>query len=232
MTSKSEEPLRSTNSVPSASPDARLALAAHERPSGRYLNRELSWLDFNERVLALAERTVAARCSSGSSSSRSSASNLDEFFQVRVGSLKMQLEAGFAASGAGRRDDAGQAPARSRARVRELVAHAVAPSSPSSSCPTSPRPASTSPTGRSSTTRTAATSTRCSTSSIFPILTPLAVDPAHPFPYISNLSLNLAVVVARPGRADPADRAREGAAAACRASSSCPTASASCRSSS
>src|SRR5205085_1142674 len=73
---------------------ARLAAVSPGVELGRYLNRELSWLDFNQRVLAIAadeslpilERAKFLAIFSG---------NLDEFFQVRVGSLKMQLEAGI-----------------------------------------------------------------------------------------------------------------------------------------
>src|SRR5207248_2505111 len=77
---------------------ARLAAVSPGVELGRYLNRELSWLDFNQRVLAIAadeslpilERAKFLAIFSG---------NLDEFFQVRVGSLKMQLEAGIERSG-------------------------------------------------------------------------------------------------------------------------------------
>ena len=76
------------------------------------------------------------------------------------------------------------------------------------------RPASSSSTGTTSTPTRSAQLTRVFEDRIFPVLTPLAVDPAHPFPYISNLSLNLAVRRARPRDRRGAVRAGEGAAAA------------------
>jgi polyphosphate kinase len=196
MTSKNEEPLRSTDSVASASPDARLALAAHEGPTGRFLNRELSWLDFNERVLAFAERRSLPVLERAKFLAIFSG-NLDEFFQVRVGSLKVQLEAGISAAAPGDESIGGKLHAIT-ARVRDLLVR-----------------------------RSAVFATQlvpdlaeagihlsnwhdldredCDyleamfNEQIFPILTPLAVDPSHPFPYISNLSLNLAVVLRAPG---------------------------------
>jgi polyphosphate kinase len=194
---ESEEPLRLTSSAPEgAVADGRLSLAAHEGPDGRFLNRELSWLDFNEHVLAFAERRSLPVLERAKFLAIFS-DNLDEFFQVRVGSLKMQLEAGIAAAGPGEEPAAEKLRAiGSRARellVRRSVVFAdhLVPD-------------------------LAAAGIRLSNwdeldaddrafldamfdEQIFPILTPLAVDPAHPFPYISNLSLNLAVIVRAPG---------------------------------
>jgi polyphosphate kinase len=194
---ESEEPLRLTTSAPEGVVgDARLSLAAHEGPDGRFLNRELSWLDFNEHVLAFAERRSLPVLERAKFLAIFS-DNLDEFFQVRVGSLKMQLEAGIATAGPGEEPAAEKLRAiGSRARellVRRSVVFAdhLVPD-------------------------LAAAGIRLSNwdeldaddrafldamfdEQIFPILTPLAVDPAHPFPYISNLSLNLAVIVRAPG---------------------------------
>jgi polyphosphate kinase len=167
-----------------------------ERPAGQFLNRELSWLDFDERILGVAERRslpVLERAKFFAIFS----DNLDEFFQVRVGSLKMQLEAGVAPSGSDEENIRDRLNTIS-VRVRELVAR---------------RDASF---GVHLVPDLAAAGIRLSDwdsldeedrtyldgmfdQQLFPILTPLAVDPAHPFPYISNLSLNLAVVVRVPG---------------------------------
>jgi polyphosphate kinase len=175
-------------SLPSAASRPDLAAA-------RYLNRELSWLDFNERVLALAERRslpllertkFLAICSN----------NLDEFFQVRVGGLKVQLEVGVAVRGASE-DGPRQRLQAIRERVRSLIAKRAE-------------------VFRAHVAELADAGIRLSDwddlddeerafleqafeERILPVLTPLAVDPAHPFPYISNLSLNLAVVVRTPG---------------------------------
>src|SRR5215467_1905028 len=76
---------------------ADLSVAA-ERPSSRFLNREASWLDFDERVLGVADRRslpVLERAKFFAIFS----DNLDDFFQVRVGSLRMRLEAGVSSSG-------------------------------------------------------------------------------------------------------------------------------------
>jgi polyphosphate kinase len=172
------------------------AARAEEPPSGRFLNRELSWLDFDERILALAARRglpVLERAKFFAIFS----DNLDEFFQIRVGGLKMRLEPEVPAT------SSDEVTARERlgkinARVRELVATRDA-SFASQLVPD-----------------LAAAGIRLSDwddldredqafldelfdEQLFPVLTPLAVDPAHPFPYISNLSLNLAVVVRAPG---------------------------------
>jgi polyphosphate kinase len=165
-------------------------------PQARLLNRELSWLDFDERILALADRTslpVLERAKFFAIFS----DNLDEFFQVRVGSLKVSLEAGVRSTGSDE-ETTGDRLNRINARVRELVAKRDESFA------------------RRLMPDLAAAGIRISSwddldaadrayldalfeEQVFPILTPLAVDPAHPFPYISNLSLNLAVVVRSPG---------------------------------
>jgi len=163
--------------------------------SARFLNRELSWLDFNERVLANATfddvpvLEKAKFCAIFSD-------NLDEFFQVRVAGLKDQVAAGF-----GQPSPDGLTPAQQlgaiATRVRELVersekifltqvvselAAAGVVLSDWDSLDDDDR-------------RFLVTEFE---DRIFPVLTPLSVDPGHPFPYISSLSLNLAVLVRDP----------------------------------
>ena len=171
------------------------ALAAVEKFSGRLLDRELSWLHFNQRVLELAEdpalpllervRFLAIF-----------ASNLDEFFMVRVAGLKRRIAAGLAvraASGLMPREvleliwrTSRELAQRHAAVFSEQIVPALwtegiklvrwedlAPPE-QKYCK------------------------KLFKDRVFPILTPLAVDPAHPFPYISGLSLNLAVLIQDP----------------------------------
>ena len=164
----------------SVSAEERLSLARQDRPADRYLNRELSWLDFNEHVLAFAERRSLPVLERAKFLAIFS-DNLDDFFQVRVGSLKMQLEACIAAGSTG--EGTHEKLDAITARVHELLARRtvvfaeeVVPD-------------------------LAAAGIRLSNwdeldaedrafldamfdEQLFPILTPLAVDPAHPFPYI------------------------------------------------
>ncbi len=171
------------------------ALEGVEKYDDRFLDRELSWLHFNQRVLELAEdpdlplleraRFLAIF-----------ASNLDEFFMVRVAGLKRRIAAGVAvraASGLMPREvlegiwSTGRALMERHARLFrdeivpaltaadiELVRWDDLDKDEQKACK------------------------KLFRDRIEPVLTPLAVDPAHPFPYISGLSLNLAVVVRNP----------------------------------
>ena len=172
-----------------------MSIAAGERSADRFLNRELSWLDFNEHVLAFAERRSLPVLERAKFLAIFS-DNLDDFFQVRVGSLRMQLEAGIAAgsSGEGTREKLDAITSR----VRELLARRsfvfgaeVVPDLASAGIRLS--------NWDELDAEDRAFLDAMFDEQLFPILTPLAVDPAHPFPYISNLSLNLAVVVRAPG---------------------------------
>ncbi len=164
-------------------------------PEKRYLDREESWLRFNERVLELAEdesipllervRFLAIF-----------ATNLDEFFMVRVAGLVRRMVAGFPVEGAGVRlpgqvlgntlELAGELTVR-HARVfserinPELAEHGIELLR-----------------WKELSADERGTLGDLFRQRIYPVLTPLVVDPAHPFPFISGLSLNLAVLIADP----------------------------------
>jgi polyphosphate kinase len=161
----------------------------------RYLNRELSWLDFNARVLALAEDGDLPLLERAKFLAIFS-SNLDEFFQVRVSALKEQLVAGVRSTSPDGLDQVEQLRAI-RGRVEDLVARQtraftkeVAPALAEAGVDFAAWDDLSDGERREL--------SRVFDDRIFPVLTPLAVDPAHPFPYISNLSLNLAVAVRDP----------------------------------
>ncbi len=158
--------------------------------SSLYFNRELSWLDFNDRVLQLAEDASVPLlervkfCSIWES-------NLDEFFMVRVANLHDQLEAGMDARGAD-----GMGPSEQIDEIRERV---IDQRDRLTRClEREVRPALAehgiriiSPQRASAEEREELD--RAFENSIFPALTPLAIGLGRPFPYISNLSLSLAV---------------------------------------
>ncbi len=174
------------------SPDALL-------PDHRYHDRELSWLAFNQRVLELAEDPSLPELERANFLAIF-ASNLDEFFMVRVAGLKRRILTGLAVP-----TNIGRSPADALADIaREAHAlqlrHADAWKS-------LVRPA-LAESGIEITQWSELTEEERSKLSdyfgaqVFPVLMPLAVDPAHPFPYISGLSLNLAIRIrnARTGR--------------------------------
>ncbi len=160
-----------------------------------YINRELSWLAFNQRVLAqaLSEHTPLLEQAKFSAIF---SNNLDEFFMVRVASLKSQVEADVQ-----KLSDDGLTPSQQLALVRKELApllhqrqahyrhylkHQLAEA------------------GvhlldyRLLNKKQKAWVNDYFQRAIFPVLTPLAVDPAHPFPFISNLSLNIAALIRDP----------------------------------
>lgn len=167
-----------------------------ELPEGRYSDRELSWLAFNERVLDLARDTERIPLLERAKFLAIFSSNLDEFFMVRVAGLKRRIDAGVAVPSV-----AGMLPRELQdailARTHDLV------SEQSRVFAEEVRPGlvdegieilrwaelSDDEKGRMRT---------LFSERIFPILTPLAVDPSHPFPYIRGLSINLAVMLANP----------------------------------
>ena len=166
-----------------------------ENPRDRLIDRELSWLSFNERVLDLAEDKnipLLERCRFLAIFS----SNLDDFYMIRVASLKMKIENGYYKA-----NSAGFSPQDLMKEISEKTQKLI---NRQSTC-----------FQESILPELAASGIEISTwdqlsadekkyvakifnDRIFPVLTPLAVDPSHPFPYISGLSLNLAVLVKRP----------------------------------
>ncbi|WP_425146423.1 polyphosphate kinase 1 [Deinococcus sp.] len=160
-------------------------------PGSTFLNRELSWLAFNERVLAeaqdarnpLLERLkYAAICGS----------NLDEFFMVRVAGVHRQIAAGVAV-----KSPDGLLPRETLARVREQThvmlreVERAARKAMTDLHAAGVRIVRVTDLGK----KARAALHAHYLSQIQPVLTPLVVDPSHPFPYISNLSLNLAVLL-------------------------------------
>ncbi|MFI0241901.1 RNA degradosome polyphosphate kinase [Streptomyces sp. NPDC016845] len=164
-------------------------------PQGRFLDRERSWLAFNERVLELAEDPNTPLLERANFLAIF-ASNLDEFFMVRVAGLKRRIATGVAT-----RSASGLQPREVLEliwnRSRELMARHTA-------CYQDEVAPSLADEGihvvrwNELTEKEQARLYTLFMQQIFPVLTPLAVDPAHPFPYISGLSLNLAVVVSNP----------------------------------
>jgi len=161
----------------------------------RFLNRELSWLDFNARVLALAEdqsRPLLERAKFLAIF----ASNLDEYFQVRVAGLQEQAALGIRSPSPDGLEPA-EAVRAARAQVRDLVDRQttiftkdIAPALEEADIRFP---------GWSDLDDGDREALRITFEDrVYPVLTPLAVDPAHPFPYISNLSLSLAVEVRDP----------------------------------
>jgi polyphosphate kinase len=168
---------------------------AGDLPPDRFSDRELSWLAFNQRVLELAEDERVPLLERAKFLAIF-ASNLDEFYMVRIAGLKRRIAAGVAvraASGLMPREVLDRSLNRSRElmdRQAETWRKTVQPALTGQGIEilrwdeldTAEREG----------------MTKFFKDRVFPVLTPLAVDPSHPFPYISGLSLNLAVVVRNP----------------------------------
>lgn len=166
-----------------------------------YLNRELSWIEFNARVLAEAENESVPLLERLKFHAIV-ASNLDEFFMVRVAGLKQQLTG-----------EVGELPAdgltaheqlvKVSIRAHELVAQQMAglfdgllPRLAGEGIFTLLKPEQLSPSSL-------ALLDERFHSEVFPILTPIAIDPGHPFPHVRNKSLNLGVMFSREGEIEP-----------------------------
>lgn len=158
-------------------------------------NRELSWLAFNARVLQLSSDTEVPLLEQIRFLAIFS-SNLDEFFQVRVSGLRDQQAAGISTPASD-----GRLPAEQLALVRDIVTdlvaeqervlvHEIMPALREQGIELSA--------WHELDNDDQAELSKRFRDRIFPVLTPLAVDPGHPFPYVSDLSLNLAVVVRDP----------------------------------
>jgi polyphosphate kinase len=163
--------------------------------SDHFFNRELSWLDFNARVLALAGDAGVPLLERAKFLAIFS-SNLDEFFQVRVAGLKDQLYAGVDTTAAD-----GLTAAEQLYAIRDDVVDLVREQERILLDEVVPSLADEHIMFRSWSELDAddrKAMFEIFEEHIFPVLTPLAVDPGHPFPYISNLSLSLAVRVVDP----------------------------------
>ncbi|MGS2614768.1 RNA degradosome polyphosphate kinase [Micromonospora sp. LZ34] len=171
------------------------APAPQPLPEDRFFNRELSWLDFNARVLALAEDARTPLLERAKFLAIF-ASNLDEFYMVRVAGLKRRLQAGLPVRGGDRM------PLRTQLElIAEKSATLVARHAGCFVEDVLPKLAAEDIRILRWADLDDAERERLRAyfrEQIFPVLTPLAVDPAHPFPYISGRSLNLAVAVRDP----------------------------------
>jgi polyphosphate kinase len=175
------------------------AQAEPDSVEARYLNRELSWLEFNARVLALAEDPSVPLLERVKFCAIF-AINLDEFFYVRVAGLKDQVAAKL-----GPTAPDGIWPAEQLAAIRLRVTEMLTRLSTAFVGDIVPALANAGVRLVDWTALDAADRlhlVQVFDDRIFPVLTPLAVDPGHPFPYISNLSLNLAVIVRDPVTAE------------------------------
>jgi len=169
-------------------------------PADRFLNRELSWLDFNARVLELAEDDTLPLLERVKFLSIF-ASNLDEFFMVRIAGLKRRQNTGLTV-----RSPDGLTIREQLTRVTERTQSLVHRHASVFDKDVMPRLEEQgirivhwSDLGDADGMRLR----EYFRDQVFPVLTPLAVDPAHPFPYISGLSLNLAVSVRDPDTGAP-----------------------------
>jgi polyphosphate kinase len=184
--------IRGTAGDPSLDPDAPPA----HLPQDRFLDRELSWLAFNNRVLDLAKDRPRVPLLERAKFLAIFASNLDEFYMVRVAGLKRRIAAGVAVptvSGMMPRDVHKAILHRTRELVVEqarIFNEEVRPELCAAGIEIL-RWEKLTPDERDRMDELFA-------ERIFPVLTPLAVDPSHPFPYISGLSINLAVLVKNP----------------------------------
>lgn len=164
-------------------------------PADRYFDRELSWLKFNKRVLEMAEDPEVPLLERANFAGIF-ASNLDEYFMVRVAGLKRRIDTGIAVTAA-----SGLSPRQQLRAISETAHELQAEHANEAIKHILPELAKEHIVLLSWDRLTSAEQERLSRyyrQQVFPVLTPLAFDPAHPFPYISGGSLNLAVLVENP----------------------------------
>ncbi|MEE9404242.1 MAG: polyphosphate kinase 1 [Algisphaera sp.] len=178
-----------------AAPSAALADPGAPASGEAFLNREASWLEFNRRVLheALDDRTPLLERIGFLAIFNS---NLDEFFQKRVGGLKRQIQAGVMT-----RTPDGYTPEEQLAMIRQMVQPMLTQQAECFTTVVKPALAAAGihlrtweeldESGR-------AQATAYFDANLFPVVTPLSVDPGHPFPFISNLSTSLGVMLQYP----------------------------------
>ena len=160
-----------------------------------YLNRELAWIDFNQRVLAQAMDPRTPLLEQAKFSAIFS-NNLDEFFMVRVASLKSQVEAGIetpSVDGLSPLEQLTAIQAKLRPLLEQQQQHyrdTLRPQLAEHGVQVLDY--------EQLNGEQRAWVNKHFRSAIFPVLTPLAVDPAHPFPFISNLSFNIAALIRDP----------------------------------
>ena len=167
-----------------------------ELPKDRYSERELSWLAFNNRVLDLARDAGRIPLLERAKFTAIFSSNLDEFFMVRVAGLKRRIDAGVAVPSV-----TGMRPRElydaMLTRIHELVASQAALFQDEILPALRAEGIDLLRWGQL-TADERARMDELFTERIYPVLTPLAVDPSHPFPYISGLSLNIGVLLRNP----------------------------------
>ncbi len=165
-------------------------------PANRYSDREMQWLEFNNRVLDLAKDSARIPLIERAKFLAIFSNNLDEFFMVRVAGLKRRIHAGVAVPSI-----TGQMPGEVHASILQRTAELVAEQSRVFHEDVRPALREEGIEILHWAELTAAEKDEMRSlfaERIFPVLTPLAVDPSHPFPYISGLSINLAVILRNP----------------------------------